>query len=399
MKHIKRAIILLLILIIGLSVINAKTDFFLNIGVYVPYLQENYPETAETISEISEKWAEVTDYIPSLSEIIAMIKNEEPPIDPSDVATNAYIENSPMLTFYPTENISMIVDYQTVHIFGITASKDKAHLVVNFIDDAGETLGQTSLASDSGGVFNKVIDIPETKSYNLNVCVYTGSREFGQFTSWVYNYVTIERLPDGGWQPAESPVYKNNKTMYEKDKSIRDALKSTASVQSGLAEIKAIAVEVTEGIETDYEKAVALHDWVCSHIYYDVDSLDSDEIPPYYADDVLKSGKAVCRGYATLMAALCRSIDIPCNVVTGYALGVSEDTEWTDESISTTEPNHAWNEIYLDGRWVIVDTTWDSTRKIINGEKEEGSGVSHIYFDANLQFFSNNHKIIEYQRR
>ena len=107
----------------------------------------------------------------------------------------------------------------------------------------------------------------------------------------------------------------------------------------------------------------------------------------------------MCLGFATLMASLCRSIDIPCNVVSGYALGVGDDTAWTEETAVTDEQNHAWNEVYVDGRWIIVDTTWDCTNKVENGEMVRGSGVSHLYFDANLQSFSANHKIIEYSKR
>jgi len=47
---------------------------------------------------------------------------------------------------------------------------------------------------------------------------------------------------------------------------------------------------------------------------------------------------------------------------------------------------------------MIVDTTWDCANKIENGEMNKGE-VSHLYFDANLQFFSNNHKILEYSKR
>ena len=181
-------------------------------------------------------------------------------------------------------------------------------------------------------------------------------------------------------------------------KSIKEALKYTASIQSNSDSIISIAEQLTADKTTDYEKVLALHDWICSYMYYDVDSLASDEAPPYYATDIVKSRKAVCLGFATLMASLCRSIDIPCNVVSGYALGVGNDTAWTDISIATDEQNHAWNEVYVDGRWMIVDTTWDCANKIENGEMNKGE-VSHLYFDANLQFFSNNHKILEYSKR
>ena len=399
MKHVKRILIVLIILFIGICIINAKTDFFLNIGTYIPELKTNYPQVTGSITFMSEQLSGLTDLIPSFAEISAMIKNEEPPIAPSDIARNAYIANSPMLTFYPIENISIIVDNNAVQVFGISDSKDKAHFVVNFVDENGEALGQTSMSADNGGIFNKIIDIPETDSYTLNFCVYTGSKEFGQFTSWVYNYVTLERLPEGGWQIAESPVYRNNKELFEKDKSISDALKSTGTIQSGRNDMKQIAESITNGIVTDYDKVTAIHDWICSYLYYDVDSLNSEDIPPYLADEILQSRRAVCRGYATLMATLCRSIGIPCNIVTGYALGVGEDTEWTDETIVTDTQNHAWNEVYVDGRWIIVDTTWDCSKKIENGVMDEGTGVSHLYYDANLQFFSANHKIAEYYKR
>lgn len=399
MKILRKFIAVLLVLAIGICIINAETDIFLNFGSYFPYVEENYPQLSASVSYGSERLSYLTDYIPSPSEIIAMIKNEELPIDPSDVATNAYIENSPLLSFYPEENIGIIADYDTVTIFGTIASKNKAHLIVEFTDENGVSLDQISISSNSDNEFNKTITIPETDSLSIDLSVYTGSKPYGQFESWVYNYAKLDKTADGGWEIAASPVFEHNKAMYEKDKSIKDALKHTASIQSNSNSIISIAEQLTQGIDSDYDKALALHDWICSYMYYDVDSLSSPETPQYYATDIVQTRKAVCLGFATLMAALCRSINIPCNVVSGYALGVGSDNAWTDETIVTDEQNHAWNEVYVDNRWIIVDTTWDCVNKIENGEMQKGTEVSHIYFDANLQFFSNNHKIIEYSKK
>ena len=266
------------------------------------------------------------------------------------------------------------------------------------IDENGETLEQVSITANSENSFNKTISIPKTDGSSIGVDVYTGDKPYGQFESWAYNYVKLVRDGNGGWVIEQSPVFEHNKAMYEKDKSIKEALKYTASIQSNSDSIISIAEQLTADKTTDYEKVLALHDWICSYMYYDIDSLASDEAPPYYATDIVKSRKAVCLGFATLMASLCRSIDIPCNVVSGYALGVGNDTAWTDISIATDEQNHAWNEVYIDGRWMIVDATWDCANKIENGEMNKGE-VSHLYFDANLQFFSNNHKILEYSKR
>lgn len=400
MKFIKRFIAVILLLAIAVCIINAQTDLFLNFGDYFPKIKEKYPEITDTVTDASEQLSIVTDYIPSPSEIWAKIRHQEPPIDPADVATNAYIENSPMLTFYPNENIGMIVDFDTIEIFGITSSRQKSHLVAEFSDENNENLDQISFAVNSEGSFNKSITIPDTESTSINVAVYTGSKAYGQFTSWVYNYITLDKTPDGGWELAASPVFAHNKQMYEKDKSIKDALRHTPSIQSTDSGIISIAEQLTNGIDNDYDKVLALHDWICSYMYYDTDSLSSPQTPPYFASEIVKSRKAVCLGFATLMAALCRSIDIPCNVVSGYALGVGSDTVWTDETIATDMQNHAWNEVYVGGRWIIVDTTWDCANKVENGELVSKSPeVSHLYFDANLQFFSNNHKILEYAKR
>lgn len=399
-KFIRRFTAFLLALAIGLCIINDQTDFFLHFGDYVPSLREKSPKAVETVSQISMRVSDITDLIPSPSEIIAMIKHEELPIDPSDVAVNAYIEDSPMLSFYPDENISMMFsDERALDVFGITNSSNKRNLIVRITSQRAEELDQTAISTDSSGQFKKTVKIPDTSLDRLNIEVYTGSRPYGEFESWVYNYIKIKKNEYGAWQIEESPVYEHNREMYEKDKSVSDALRRTPSIQSENSAIIEIAKQLTENCTTDYERILSIHDWVCDYIRYDTDSLSSTETAPYFAEDVVKNRSAVCLGFATLYAALCRSIDIPCNVVSGYALGVGSDTEWTALTIETDEQNHAWNEAYVDGRWVIVDTTWDCVNKIENGAVVEGTETSHLYFDANLEFFSSNHKILEYSKR
>lgn len=395
----KKFIAFILIFTIGICVVNAETDFFLHFDSYAPQLSEKFPNAAKSVSKLSMQLSDITGLIPSPSEIAAIIKNEELPIDPSDIAVNAYISESPMLSFYPEENIGLLItEGNILNVFGVTPSVNKKNLIVHISDSSGEMLSQTAVPTDSANRFNKSITLPDTDETVLDVSVYAGSKPYGEFESWVYNYITIERA-DGVWSIRQSPVYEHNKIMFEKDKSASEALKRTPSIQSENSGIISIASEVTSGCETDYQRILALHDWVCGYLRYDMDSLKSDEIPPYYAEEVVKNRTAVCLGFATLYAALCRSIDIPCNVVSGYALGIGADKKWTESTIASEEQNHAWNEVYIDGRWVIVDTTWDCVNKIENGVLTEGTEISHLYFDANIDFFSANHKILEYSKR
>ena len=400
-RFIKKVIMFIVIALFAGVLINMETDLFSSLELYAPEFCEKHPEINQRIKDISLRVSAVTDRIPSFAEIAAIISNEEPPVDPTDVATNAYIENSPMLTFYPEENIGALMENGKLSVFGVTDDRDKSHFIVNINTLAGEELSRTLFGADSGGTFSKTIEIPETDEDVLGVSVYTGKKQFGEYRSWIYNYLYLKR-ENGNWiVDTRSPVYQNNLDFYRRDKSRTEALKSTQSIQSNDPSVISIANEIVKNCDTDYERALAIHDWVSEYLYYDRDHINSGsaEALPYSAIEVIASKRAVCLGYATLYASLCQAVNIPCNVVLGYALGVGEDLQWTDTTVNTDVQNHAWNEVYADGRWVIVDTTWDSPNVYENGEFVKGESVSHIYFDANIDFFSNNHKILEYSRK
>ena len=84
--------------------------------------------------------------------------------------------------------------------------------------------------------------------------------------------------------------------------------------------------------------------WVASSITYDYDkaaelSGTSGYVPD--PDETLASGTGICFDYASLSAAMLRSLGIPCKLITGY---VSPDGVY-----------HAWNLVYADGSWTSVE--------------------------------------------
>ena len=84
--------------------------------------------------------------------------------------------------------------------------------------------------------------------------------------------------------------------------------------------------------------------WVASSITYDYDkaaelSGTSGYVPD--PDETLASGTGICFDYASLSAAMLRSLGIPCKIITGY---VSPDGVY-----------HAWNLVYADGSWTSVE--------------------------------------------
>ena len=395
MKHIKRFFTGILILCIALVIINSQTRFFTDFDTNIPYLRENFPVFTQKVSEVSDKLNELLSHIPSPREIYSKITDKELPINPDDIAHNVYYASDTMLNFYPKCNYSIEIKEDRLDVYGISNKENDKYLVYRFTDKNGDVLKQIPGYSDNNGKFRQRLDIPDN-AYEFSV--FTGPERYGEYNSSVYEYIRLNK-GENGWELASSPVYDNNIAKYESAKSIKRSLRNTYDICRKEPEIIALADEITKDATSDYDKAEAIHNWVAQNIYYDSDSIiNGTNNAPYIASDVLKSKTAVCLGYSNLYAALCRSVGIPCNVVAGYAIGEATGvTAWDDSNINTSEANHAWNEVYVDNRWVIVDTTWDSKNNIKNGIKTTDTNISHLYFDSNLKFFSANHKITEYK--
>jgi Uncharacterized protein involved in cytokinesis, contains TGc (transglutaminase/protease-like) domain len=123
------------------------------------------------------------------------------------------------------------------------------------------------------------------------------------------------------------------------------------------------------------EKVLAVHDWVARNITYDVESYLSGSIPNRKASEVLKDKVGVCEHYSVLAAALLRAMNIPAKVIHGYARREAET--WQD--VRKGDPNHAWNEVFVDGRWLAMDVTWDAGF-VKNNQFVQS--FSRKYFDA-----------------
>jgi len=100
---------------------------------------------------------------------------------------------------------------------------------------------------------------------------------------------------------------------------------------------------------TDAELVELYYAYVVENIMYDYDKINNLEYNYLPDNDItLIEGSGICYDYSSLLASMLRSQGVPTKLIKGY-------TTWTSVY-------HAWNEIYLEseGRWVIVDTTYDS---------------------------------------
>lgn len=126
---------------------------------------------------------------------------------------------------------------------------------------------------------------------------------------------------------------------------------------NGDSEAVRIAKELTETLSTDLEKAQAIYRYIIDTVRYD-NALASSAGPDYIPDidRTISSKRDICYGYASLYAAMLRSAHIPAKLVMG-----------TSEYV---EGYHAWNEVYVNERWLTVDTTVDAGLRE-NGDRFE----------------------------
>lgn len=169
------------------------------------------------------------------------------------------------------------------------------------------------------------------------------------------------------------------------NKDTRDTkfLLPTQYVQSDSEKIRNLAYKITDRSITDYEKTKAIHDWVATNISYDVAELKKPSIHTYSAIETLGGKTAVCNGYANLTAALNRAIGIKTKIIIGTAKTSIFDT-------SSKNNSHAWNESFINGNWLIQDTTWDAG--VVDETTDEFQfSLSHKYFNPSVSSFSVDH--------
>lgn len=142
----------------------------------------------------------------------------------------------------------------------------------------------------------------------------------------------------------------------------------------------------------DMAKAKTIHDWIGSNIQYDAASYfdGSYAHKSYDASRIMSSHLAVCYGYSNLFAALARAVGLRTKVITGAIIWPSLGQTWEKQG-QTQE--HAWNEVFVDGRWVTVDTTWDSGSMDFQ-TRQFTQALQSKYFDPAPELFEVDHQKI-----
>lgn len=145
----------------------------------------------------------------------------------------------------------------------------------------------------------------------------------------------------------------------QRDFTIVDAYAGRLKIRGN--DIEQLTDTLTAPFSTELEKARAIFVWIGQNIAYDCGSENRLEQEPreaieplYYTqiqlENILKTRRTRCDGYAFMFKLMCRLSGIYCTVQEGFARFAGEKVD-----PATVKPNHAWNAACLDGEWYEFD--------------------------------------------
>lgn len=136
-------------------------------------------------------------------------------------------------------------------------------------------------------------------------------------------------------------------------------------------EAKNILREIINDDMTDYEKTLAIFEYLVDRVEYDYDAFEapftegSNDNVCYYLEGVFEYNRAVCDGKSKAFVLLCRME------------GIEALRDWGDSYSGGA--GHAWNYVKLGGTWYMVDTTAGDSGVIFN-KTNRAEVVDYSYF-------------------
>lgn len=174
----------------------------------------------------------------------------------------------------------------------------------------------------------------------------------------------IQRQPEFFW--LDGATYYRSGTEYEIEFHWK-----YDDPESCRREVEQVAAEALDSIPYgagDYEKALALHDWLCDHIVYQYNQDGSDQ--DLYG--ALVKGKCVCAGYCAAYEYLLGQVGVEAETVRGDA----DNGSWVE--------SHAWTKVILDGDVYYTDVTWDD-------QADHPDGHTYAWFATTSAFMEKTH--------
>ena len=148
---------------------------------------------------------------------------------------------------------------------------------------------------------------------------------------------------------------------------------------------KSLAVKIENDFTNNGDKIRAAFIWLTHNIRYDLEEYfnpktksfrfkyknETDkqqklqQIKDQVVDEMFRSRKSVCEGYAQSFKKICDLLNIEAVVIKGYARNSTGEIGSIPEA-----SNHAWNAVKVNNKWKLIDATWAAGYAINNQWKK-----------------------------
>ncbi|MCH7784636.1 MAG: hypothetical protein IIB06_04355 [Bacteroidetes bacterium] len=171
---------------------------------------------------------------------------------------------------------------------------------------------------------------------------------------------------------------------------VNSAISQNESIKSLVGKTNALNLDMwnltdfaKEHIKEKNQLARFFYYWIGSNIKYDqgqfqkilAKTITNKEFTTSQDEyNVYENRKGVCAGYANLFKWFMNEIDIDVVVISGH---IRDERNHYVELSTDDNFRHAWNSIKLNGKWILIDTTW--------GTSDETT-TSEFYFDMKPEF-------------
>ncbi|WP_165872257.1 transglutaminase domain-containing protein [Tenacibaculum sp. M341] len=152
------------------------------------------------------------------------------------------------------------------------------------------------------------------------------------------------------------------------------SVKEKVNAYKGISTSEKLALQLKKDFKSNENKIKALYYWLTNNIRYDLEEFynpNREKVTVFryqtleererkikaMNDKIIKETllrrRAVCEGYARTFADVCTLLNIENEVITGY---VRASINYINKPLE--QPNHAWNAVKLNNKWIYIDATW-----------------------------------------
>lgn len=214
------------------------------------------------------------------------------------------------------------------------------------------------------------------EAYEFNAAIHIDGKidpeDVDKFTD-----ITTFEYPELFWVAGYNMSYNDYEADIELDIIEGLSIEEVGEMSKELDREVGLIVEAAQQLDSDYEKALYVHDTIIDICEYDSGNVGSNETVHLWgtAYGALVQHKAICQGYAEAYKLILDKLGIECGLCGGMA----------------SNESHAWNYVKLDGEYYWADLTWDDP--FLN---DEDGFLTHVYFMFDDELLNRTRTITEY---